>query len=399
MIDILVVSHACLTAINRAPYRRLSEMGWRVEIVTADGIRTRDITRDPDPAAADDPPMHFLPLRGGNMRFWRFLGLRRVLDRRRPRIVMLDYDPGTRMALEAGYWARRHGARVACLSYDNIVRSVSGELRRSPMSAAQAVIVRAMSAAARAVVDHIFVLSSDSADVMRGFGFTGRVSRIPLGFDPAIFRVNEAARARVRRALDLREVTFAYFGRLIPEKGAHNLLHALHALRDRPWQLLMDRFRDYTHPYTREIGRLVEELNLSDRIVYFDASHEEIADYMNAADVVVMPSVTTARFKEQYGRVAQEAMACGRMVVVSNSGALPELVGDAGVVVPEGDRAALVDALDRALADPPLRAAYGRRGSDRAQAELSLAVQCARMHEQFGRWHSPSGRAPALAER
>jgi glycosyltransferase involved in cell wall biosynthesis len=256
-----------------------------------------------------------------------------------------------------------------------------------------------MSMAARALVDHIFVLSGDSAAVMRGFGFDGRVTRIPLGFDREIFRVDDAARSRVRRALGLNAVTFAYFGRLIPEKGAHALLHALHTLRERPWQLLMDRFRDYRHPYTREVERLVGELGLADRIVYFDASHEEIADYMNAADVVVMPSVTTPRFKEQYGRVAQEAMACGRMVIVSDSGALPELVGDAGLVVPEGNRAALEGALARALDEPGLRVSYGRRAEERAHAELSMDVQCARMHEQFARWASPSRQERAIAAR
>jgi glycosyltransferase involved in cell wall biosynthesis len=395
MIDILVVSHACLTAINRAPYRRLARMGWNIEIVTADRIATGDITRDADPAAPDDPPIHFLPMRGRNLRFWRFAGLRQVLNRRRPRILMLDYDPGTRIALEAGWWARRHGAHVACLSYDNIVRSVPEELRHSPAAAARAGVVRVMSAAARAVVDHIFVLSSDGAKVMQRFGFAGRVSTIPLGFDPAIFRVDEAARTRVRHALGLRDVTFAYFGRLIPEKGAHELLRALHAIRDRPWQLLMDRFRDYTHPYTREIERLVQELGLGDRIVYFDASHEEIADYMNAADVVVMPSTSTHRFKEQYGRVATEAMACGRLIIVSSSGALPEIVGDAGLVVPEAELPRLHEHLALVLNDPSIVERLGRRGAERAHRHFSLPVQVRMMDQVFRQWYQP---APALRD-
>jgi len=390
VIDILVVSHACLTSINRAPYRLLAAMGWNIEIVTADEIASRDITRRADPATPDDPPMHFLPLRGNNMRLWSFVGLRDVLTRRQPRIVMLDYDPGTRIALETGWFTRGKGTRIACLSYDNILRSVFGELRRSPAAAARAGGTRVLSALARLAVDHVFVLSNDSADVMERMGFRGRVSRIPLGFDPALFRPDPAARTRVRSALGLHELTFAYFGRLIPEKGAHLLLEALHRLRNRPWQLLMDRFSDYRHPYTRELTALIERLELKDRVVTFDAPHDEIGDYMNAADVVVMPSQSTERWKEQYGRVAAESMACGRLVVVSDSGALPELIGNAGIVIPERE----LNNLDRRLAsildEPATIDNYAALASNRALTELSLPVQCAKMHAQFASWGLPS---------
>jgi hypothetical protein len=102
---------------------------------------------------------------------------------------MLDYDPGTRIALETGWFTRGKGTRIACLSYDNILRSVFSELRQSPAGAARAAGAHALSALARLAVDHVFVLSSDSAQVMEQMGFRGRVSRIPLGFDPALFRL------------------------------------------------------------------------------------------------------------------------------------------------------------------------------------------------------------------
>lgn len=391
MIDILVVSHACVTAVNRIPYRRLRDMGWNIEIVTATRVANKDITREADPAAADDPPMHFLPVAGGNLRMWRFVGLGQLIAEREPRVVMLDYDPGTLVTLLTGWYTRRSGARIACLSYDNIVRSIPAEFRQSLGAGVRATMVRAMSTVARTVVDHVFVLSRDSADVMATFGFRGRTSRIPLGFDPALFHPDPAARARVRGELGLTEVTVAYFGRVVPEKGAHLLIEALNRIRDRPWQLLMDRFSEYRHPYVRELSEQIDRLGLRDRVVSFDAPHDEIGQYMNAADVVVMPSVSNARWKEQYGRVAAESMACGRMVVVSSSGALPELVGDAGIVVPEADLVHLDRHLARVLADSRLREETGLRASRRALAELSIPVQCERMHERFLGWAKPSG--------
>jgi glycosyltransferase involved in cell wall biosynthesis len=396
MIDILVVSHACITAINRQPYRVLAEMGWNIEIVTADGIKSKDIERRADPASPNDPPMHFLPLRGSNLRLWRFVGLRDVIARRQPRILMLDYDPGTRITLEAGYAGRKTRSRVACLSYDNIQRQVLDEFRRSLGGGVRAAVARAMSIAARRVVDHVFVLSEDSARVMEGFGFRGRVSRIPLGFAPALFHPDPAARTRVRAELGLTELTFAYFGRVIPEKGAHLLVEALHRLRDRRWQLLMDRFSEYRHPYVQELAALIDKLGLRDRIVNFDATHDEIGAYMNAADVVVMPSMSTERWKEQYGRVAAEAMACGRLVIASDSGSLPELVGEAGIIIPQTELPRLDRELARVLDDPSLVQRIGAKAAERARAELAIPVQAVRMHEQFIKWARPS-RAPSAA--
>jgi glycosyltransferase involved in cell wall biosynthesis len=393
VIDVLVLSHACNTAINRAPYRVLAERGWAIEIVTARRLETSGFAREADPAQPNDPPLHVLPFVGSNGRVWRFEGLGEVLDARRPRILMLEYDPGTLLAIQSGVWALRNGAHVVCLSYDNMLRTVSGEMSRSIGAGARTATVRVASAAATRLVDHVFVLSDDGIAVMEDLGFAGRASKIPLGFDPEVFFPDPDARTRVRRELGLTNVVFAYFGRIIPEKGVHVLLHALNKLRDRPWHLLLDEFKEYGHPYAEELKRLIAELGLTDRVVYFDAPHEKVAEYMNAADVVVVPSVSNDRWKEQYGRVAPEAMACGRLVVVSSSGALKELVGEAGIVVPENDAAALSATLGSLIDDEARRADYGRRACERAHELLSLPAQADRMEELFRRWTEPS--APA----
>ena len=69
---------------------------------------------------------------------------------------------------------------------------------------------------------------------------------------------------------------------------------------------------------------------------------------------MVVPSLTTPQWKEQYGRIIAEAMACGVPVVGSDSGAIPEVIGDAGLVVSENDPMALADALSRLMSDQKL---------------------------------------------
>jgi glycosyltransferase involved in cell wall biosynthesis len=295
-----------------------------------------------------------------------------------------------------GWWARRNGGRLACLSCDNMPRTLIGELSRSPGGAARFVVTRTLGTAARLVVDHVFAISSDIEAVMNSVGFANRVSVIPLGFDPQLFHPDPEARHRVRESLSLRDVTVAYFGRLIPEKGVHLLIDALSEIRGRRWQLMIDEFKEYDHPYVREIREQIERVGLQDRIVYFDANHDEVAAYMNAADVVVVPSVSNPAWKEQYGRVAPEAMACGLTVITSDCGALPELVGDAGVIVPEGNVAALRDAIARVIDDASLRESMGQRALKRAHAKLSVRQQVEGMHEIFSRWATPSAIAPRL---
>ena len=79
-------------------------------------------------------------------------------------------------------------------------------------------------------------------------------------------------------------------------------------------------------------------------------------------DCLALPSLTRPNWKEQFGRVLVEAMACQVPVVGSDSGEIPNLVGDAGLIVPEGDAAALAAALRRLRDDAVLRASLGWPG-------------------------------------
>jgi len=86
--------------------------------------------------------------------------------------------------------------------------------------------------------------------------------------------------------------------------------------------------------------------------------------YLNALDVLVLPSRTTPRWKEQFGRVIVEALACGVPVVGSDSGHIPRLINDigGGVIFPEGDIEALAESIDELLSNPGQREALGQRG-------------------------------------
>ena len=111
-------------------------------------------------------------------------------------------------------------------------------------------------------------------------------------------------------------------------------------------------------------------------------SHDEVPEHLNAMDLMCAPSQTTTKWREQFGRMLIEAMACGVPVLASRSGEIPHVVGDAGLIVDEADVAVWSSALDRLLADAALRRDLSARGLARAHAKFAWPV-VARAHLAF----------------
>jgi glycosyltransferase involved in cell wall biosynthesis len=90
-----------------------------------------------------------------------------------------------------------------------------------------------------------------------------------------------------------------------------------------------------------------------------------------ALDVLALPSRTRPNWKEQFGRALVEAMSCGVAVVGSRCGEIPNVIADAGLVVPEGDPGALAAALQRLLDDAALRGRLAEAGRARVLARFT----------------------------
>ncbi len=127
--------------------------------------------------------------------------------------------------------------------------------------------------------------------------------------------------------------------------------------------------------------RLVEDLGVGDAITtHSGISTDRLVELYASADVAVVPSVY-----EGFGLPAGEAMACGVPVVATDGGALPEVVGDAGVQVPAEDAGALADGVVDLLEDPERRRRLGRRGRERVLEKFDwerAARETARTYRQ-----------------
>jgi len=334
-------------AINRNIYHLFMQDGWNVEMVVPVSLNFPAGKKKAEIPGEGDPIIHYLNLNGDNPRTYLFEGLKNVLEEQKPRIVLLDNDPVSRLALVVGKWCSQNNTKFFCTSCENLPLDVFSAIKRRGWKNLPAAIVkRILLNKTKKVVDGVFTINSSGKQIFINEGYKN-VEQIPLGFDPDYFYPDTSTRASLRTKLGLTKTVIAYFGRLTKEKGVHILIKALQELKELEWLMMMDDFDEYASDYNKEIIRLINDADIMDRVVFINPSHYEIAGYMNAADIVVVPSITVPHWKEQYGRVAAEAMACGKTVIASDSGALPELLNKHGWLFPEGD----VQSLKKLLKD------------------------------------------------
>lgn len=197
-----------------------------------------------------------------------------------------------------------------------------------------------------------------AARILRRRGFKGPVVYIPWAVDTGLFRPPQAP-------VGERPYTIGFVGRFSPDKGLDTLLVASRALEVPHVLRLVGNgpLEGWLHAQPRQAGM--------GRLEIVPAVAQEALPAIYAGlDVLVLPSRPWGFDLEQFGRVLAEAMACGVAVVGSDAGAIPEVIGPAGLVFPQGDAAALAQAL-MALARTAQRRPLAQAGLARARARFS----------------------------
>jgi glycosyltransferase involved in cell wall biosynthesis len=165
-----------------------------------------------------------------------------------------------------------------------------------------------------------------------------------------------------------------YVANLYREKGIFDLLHAFRRVvtrfaGTRPVRLLVGgKGRE-----EEAVRALITRLGLADHAQLIGSNPYAAMPAIHAlADVFVLPSIPVPTWQEQFGYVLAESMACGKPVVSTLSGSIPEVVGEAGRLVPPNDVLSLATALEELLLDDAERARLGAVGRQRAESLLSV---------------------------
>ncbi len=208
--------------------------------------------------------------------------------------------------------------------------------------------------------------NADAAKILRDKGFIGPIKAAPqVGVDPGMYTRQDSAGLRKRLELD-GALVIGFVGRLSREKGLLTLLKALSQLRCN-WRLLLVGRGEMDSIIRDEALRM----NIADRLIFAGSfSHLEVVTYMNAMDLLMLPSETQSNWREQFGRVLIEAMACEVPVIGSSCGEIPNVIGDAGLVFREGDVRDLVNKITTFL-DAGLREKAGKRGRQKVLSQYT----------------------------
>jgi glycosyltransferase involved in cell wall biosynthesis len=288
--------------------------------------------------------------------------LRKVIRHVRPELVDLHEEPFS-LAAASVLWAldrERIHPPFCVYSAQNLVE------RRYPSPFSD--IERAVLARARGA----FPCVSEAGDRLRSRGFTGALRVIPLGVNVVSAERLEARFAEESANGSLR-MHVGFISRLEHYKGGAIALSAFAAACRQIPSLTMEVIGDGSEMLA--LQRQADDLGVGHRVDFCGAlSQEETLQRLNAFQVVLVPSLTTRTWKEQYGRVAAQALAHGVAVIASDSGSLAEVLGHAGVLVPEGDASAMAHRLVRLAGDRHALTDLRRRGRERAERDLSWSA-------------------------
>jgi glycosyltransferase involved in cell wall biosynthesis len=218
-------------------------------------------------------------------------------------------------------------------------------------------------------------------DVLRDRpGYRDRSTRmIAMGVDVDYFRPDPSAGRAVRAELGWDEPgppVVGYLGRFVPEKGVELLTRTLEGA-DSPWRALFVG----TGPLEPALRAWAERHPGHVRICT-GVCHDAVPRYLNAMDVLCAPSQTRPKWREQFGRMLIEAFACGVPVIGSDSGEIPYVIDDAGIVVGEKDEPGWRRAVAELIASPDRRRDLAARGLDRARSTYAWPI-IARQHLDF----------------
>ncbi|HEU5310363.1 MAG TPA: glycosyltransferase family 4 protein [Candidatus Eisenbacteria bacterium] len=203
--------------------------------------------------------------------------------------------------------------------------------------------------------------------LLREKGFEKPIERIPHGLE--LERYPCSLEARAARAGDPDHVpVVGFLGKLTRQKGVDVLLAAFSRLRRRTWRSapVLEIVGD--GPERPRLQALATELAAGASVRFREpVAHEDVPRVLSGFDILVLPARTTPTAREQFGRVLIEGMAAGCVVIGTESGAIPEVIGEVGLVVPEEGEEALTAAIERVLRDPALAADRRVRGRERVR--------------------------------
>ena len=351
---LLVLSHACVTPVNQQFFAEIeSQTGWEITIVLPKSWKN-DYGNVITPKRwerfcgkvielpvlmSGSVPLHFY--------LATFLSILRDCD---PDFIYVHHEPYAAATAQLYLANLLSGKKpISFFTWQNISKSYP-----FPFNYSEKFVLKNSAIA--------FSGSYSAEEVLRQKGFQGKSVLLPASVDPLIYQPQSQS-TTLKRELQTSpsEVLIGYMGRIVEEKGLKTLLYALKTIIDLPWRLIMVGSGNYLSTFET----IAQECQISQKITYIGfIPHQDAPRYLSAFDLLVLPSETRANWKEQFGRVTIEAIACGTPVIGSDSGEIPHLINKTGggLTFPEAQADMLADRIAQLIQDINWRRELAEKG-------------------------------------
>ena len=366
---VLVVSHPCATAANQAVFAEIRRAtGWDLRLVIPAGWRDEfgNSLDQNDWPGLEGWVARFPVAFNGNIilhcyrKAWGAYLAREGFD-----VIYMHHEPYATATGQVCFANSRlkSPAAFGFYSAQNILKSYP-----PPFSWIERFVHRSSRFA--------FPVSETVSSVLSAKNTQARCTVCPLPIDPTVCYPHKADMPLFPHAAG--ETVIGYVGRLVESKGLGTLASALVLLKDCAWKLHVIGTGDGQPAFER----LLAEGGIRDRVTFHAfIPHLRIPEYLSAMDLLVVPSETQPAWKEQFGRVIVEAMACGTPVVGSDSGEIPVLISSSGggLVFAERDAPALAAAIRTMSTQPALRRELAECGREWVLENGTVEVVARRM--------------------
>ncbi len=348
---VVMVSKALVVGAYQRKCEEMARLGLALTVLTPPGWSDRRGTQQAEALHTEGYTLRTVPTRlVGNFHLHHYPTLRRELERLRPHLLHMDEEPYNLATWHALRSARALGIPATFFTWQNLLRAYPFPFRQ-------------MERACLRWTPLALAGSADAAAVLRAKGYSGETAVFPqFGVDPALYH------PPAQQAAPSGPFRIGYAGGLLPEKGVDLLLRACAGLHG-AWRLVLVG----EGSEQAALERLAGTLAIGDRVHFAGrVGSAAMPAVYHDLDAVVLPSRTRPNWKEQFGRVLIEAMACGVPVIGSDSGEIPHVLGDAGLLFREEDAEGLCAHLQCLIDRPALRAQLAEAGRRRVLDRFTM---------------------------
>lgn len=377
---ILVVSHACVVDVNQELFAELAKFENLEIAVVIPTIFNTDLRGKLKASILPDFKGKIFvirPLFAGRNRLLGSKGIHlyfysqwwKSVREFNPDIIHIDEEPWSLSALQFALSGKISDAKVLFYSKQNILKQLP-----FPFSIFERAVFRVSSCT--------IALTEEVRQVLCKKGYEKQIFIVPHGVKLEHFYPRDML--TLRNKLGLNSLVVGYIGRLAEEKGVIDFLLSLPILSRKgvEFQALIIG----SGPYKEKIERTIDSLGLNRLVKIVPAvPHNEISKYYNCIDILVVPSHTTKNWKEQFGRVLIETMACGVPVIGSSSGEIPNIIRKTGggLVFQEKNTKDLTAKIYELFKDGKKRKELGRRGREKVIELYSYEVVAKQFYEVY----------------